>query len=56
MAYNNLRVGRFSQVGMAYHITTVTKNRTPYFDSFELGRLVVRELMRLQAENHAQTL
>ena len=56
MAYSNLRLGRFSKTGMAYHITTVTLQREPYFASLGNERKVVRELMALQAEGRAQTL
>ena len=56
MGYDNLRKGRVSQSGMAYHITTVTQNRTPYFASLDSGRKVVRQLMALQAEGRAETL
>lgn len=56
MTYNNLRLGRFSQPGMAYHITTVTLHREPYFASLANGRKVVQELMALQTDGLAQTL
>ena len=56
MAYNNLRKGRFSETGKVYHITTVTKDRTPYFSSLEYGRKVVLQLAKLQAESRAETL
>lgn len=56
MAYSNLRKGRFSQAGAIYHITTVTKNRTPYFTSLDIGRKVVQQLANLQAEGKAETL
>ena len=56
MTYNDLRKGRFSQPGIAYHITTVTKDRAPYFSALTNGRMVVREMMRLQAEGRAETL
>jgi REP element-mobilizing transposase RayT len=56
MAYNDLRKGRVSQSGMAYHITTVTQNRTPYFASLDNGRKLVQQLMALQAEGRAETL
>lgn len=56
MTYNDLRKGRVSQVGMAYHVTAVTLNRTPFFASFDNGRKVVRELMALQAEGRTETL
>ena len=56
MAYSNLRKGRFSQAGAIYHITTVTKNRTPYFTSLYIGKKVVQQLAALQAEGSAETL
>jgi len=56
MTYNNLRKGRFSQIGAAYHITAVTLNRQPYFGALSNGREVVRQLMKLQDEGWAETL
>lgn len=56
MAYNDLRKGRVSQSGVAYHITTVAQSRMPHFASLDNGRKVVRELMALQAEGRAETL
>ena len=56
MAYNNLRIGRVSQSGMAYHITTVTQDRIPHFASLNNGRKVVQQLMALQTEGWAETL
>jgi REP element-mobilizing transposase RayT len=56
MTYNDLRKGRVSQSGTAYHVTTVTRNRTPHFAALDNGRKVVRELMALQAEGRAETL
>jgi REP element-mobilizing transposase RayT len=56
MTYNDLRKGRVSQSGVAYHITTVTQNRIPCFSSLDNGRKVVRQLMALQAEGRAETL
>lgn len=56
MAYSNLRKGRFSQAGTVYHITTVTKNRVPYFAALENGRKVVQQLAALQTEGSAETL
>jgi REP element-mobilizing transposase RayT len=56
MTYNHLRTGRISQSGIAYHITSVTQNRTPCFASLDNGRKVVRELMALQAEGRTETL
>ncbi|MDO9216652.1 MAG: transposase, partial [Lacisediminimonas sp.] len=56
MTYNDLRKGRVSQIGAAYHITAVARNRTPHFSSLDNGRKVVRELMKLEAEGRAETL
>lgn len=56
MTYNDLRKGRVSQVGMTYHVTAVTLNRTAFFASFANGRKVVQELMALQAEGRSETL
>jgi REP element-mobilizing transposase RayT len=55
MAYTELRKGRFSRPGMVYHITTATRDRTPYFASLDLGRKVVQQLMALQNEGRAET-
>ena len=56
MPYNDLRKGRASQAGMVYHVTTVTQNRTPYFEVLDNGRKVVQQLMALQAQGMAETL
>jgi len=56
MPYNDLRKGRVSQVGSVYHITTVTRDRMPYFASLENGRKLVREMKALQDEGRAETL
>jgi putative transposase len=56
MAYTELRKGRFSQTGMVYHITTLTRDRTPYFTLLDLGRKVVQQLKVLQDEGRAETL
>ncbi|MEH6577684.1 MAG: transposase [Amphritea sp.] len=36
-----LRKGRFSEKGRIYLVTFVTEGRSPWFNSFELGRIVV---------------
>lgn len=56
MSYNDLRKGRVSQTGTAYHITAVTQNRLPHFASLYNGRKVVQQLMALQDQGMAQTL
>ena len=56
MPYTDLRKGRVSQVGLVYHITTVTQNRIPYFKVLDDGRKVVQQLMTLQDQCVAETL
>ncbi len=56
MPYTRLRKGRFSQTGVAYHITTVTLHRTPHFSDINKGRKVVQELKALQEQGKAETL
>jgi putative transposase len=56
MTYNNLRKGRFTQSGLVYHITTITKNQQPYFQSFNTGRKVVQQMMRLDNYGFSKTL
>lgn len=56
MHYTDLRKGRVSQTGLAYHITAVTRNRIPYFEALGNGRRVVWELMALQDQGMAETL
>lgn len=56
MPYTDLRRGRVSQPGLVYHITTVTQNRTPYFEALDNGRKVVQQLMALQDQGIAETL
>jgi putative transposase len=56
MPYSDLRKGRYSAIGITYHITTVTKNRLPLFRDFRLARIVVCQLKALQDEGLAETL
>jgi REP-associated tyrosine transposase len=56
MPYSDLRKGRYSAIGITYHITTVTKNRLPLFRDFRLARIVVYQLKALQDEGLAETL
>ena len=48
--YNALRRGRWSESGRCYMVTTVTRNRAPFFRDIFTGRAVVREMMGLQRE------
>ncbi|MDZ7661969.1 REP-associated tyrosine transposase [Thiohalophilus sp.] len=41
---HRLRIGRLSETGRIYLITTVTEQRQPIFQNFLLGRLVVQAL------------
>jgi len=56
MTYNDLRNGRTSRQGGAYHVVATTLDRTPVFSDLYSGRVVVAELMRLQSEGVAETL
>jgi REP-associated tyrosine transposase len=56
MPYSDLRKGRYSAIGITYHITTATKNRLPLFRDFRLARIVVYQLKALQDEGLAETL
>lgn len=56
MPYNDLRKGRISQAGSVYHVTTVTQNRTPFFESLGNGRKVVQQMMALQKQGTVETL
>ena len=44
----NLRLGRFSETGRSYILTTVTKNRAPLFHDFTSARLLIRTMMDLE--------
>jgi len=41
---SRLRKCRYSETGRPYLITTVTHNRKPIFSSFDIARLLIREL------------
>lgn len=56
MPYTHLRKGRFSQTGLAYHVTTVTLDRAPHFTDLGKGRKMVRELKTLWEQGKAETL
>ena len=53
---SSLRLGRHSEPGRIYLITTVTQDRRPVFRDLTAARVLVRALMREQAENRASTL
>jgi REP element-mobilizing transposase RayT len=50
----NLRKGRVLETGRPYLITTVTRDRHPFFRDWHTGRLVVNELRK--ASKYAETL
>jgi REP element-mobilizing transposase RayT len=54
--YTDLRKGRRSEIGRLYHVTAATRARERLFADFGLGRIVVRELMLLDAEGRTETL
>lgn len=51
----DLRKGRFSEAGRAYHVTAVTNERQPLFVDLLPGRTVVRTLMHLDKRGHTNT-
>ncbi|GFM80885.1 transposase [Pseudomonas cichorii] len=51
-----LRLGRYSQTGQIYLVTSVVQERTPIFNDFRLGRLVVEEFRRAQICGQAKSL
>jgi REP element-mobilizing transposase RayT len=51
-----LRKGRFSQAGRAHHVTTVVADRRPVFRDLWLGRILIREMVRLQDEGAVESL
>jgi REP element-mobilizing transposase RayT len=53
MPYSDLRIGRRSMEGTAYHITTATQRREPVFADFAKAREVIRQLRFLQDEGWA---
>ena len=53
---HRLRTGRASLTGQIYLVTTVTRNRHPYFASLAAARAVVGALRSAETHGHAQTL
>ncbi len=52
----HLRLGRFSETGRIYSVTSITDQRRIIFDDYRIGRLVVREFRRAQEQGLASTL
>ncbi|MBW1798106.1 MAG: transposase, partial [Deltaproteobacteria bacterium] len=51
-----LRLGRWSEPGRLYLVTTVTNNRKRLFNDFFAGRLVVTEMRRLENDRLVNSL
>lgn len=51
-----MRLGRHSQPGQVYLVTTVTQGRAPCFHDFRTARTVVREMAQVQLKERAHTL
>lgn len=56
MPYTDLRKGRHSQAGQIYFVTATTAGRARWFERFELGRLVIREMQALQASRSIESI
>jgi len=56
MPRDDLHKGRISLAHHAYFVTTVTQNRTPYFQNFHCARLLVTEMRRLHEDNQLASL
>jgi REP element-mobilizing transposase RayT len=58
MSYHGrrLRKCRYSETGRPYLITTVTHNRKPVFSSFDIARLLIRELQTSSKELDIESL
>jgi putative transposase len=52
----NLRVGRYSEEGQIYLLTTVTWKRRPLFLDVALGRIVVQAMRFQENENRIESL
>ena len=52
----DLRSGRYSQFGRPYLITTVTDNRDPIFQDFNIARMMIRELHACCDQLHIESL
>jgi len=53
---HRLRLGRLSEPGRIYNVTSITDQRRPLFGDWRLGRLVVQELRRAEQQGLATTL
>jgi putative transposase len=53
---HRLRLGRFSEPGRIYNITSIVENRRPVFADWRLGRLVVAEFTRAEQQGLVSSL
>ena len=53
---HHLRRGRFSQAGQIYSVTSITEQRRLLFGDWRIGRLVVDEFKRTQAQGLTSSL
>jgi putative transposase len=53
---HHLRLGRFSQVGQIYSVTSITEQRRLLFGDWRIGRLVVDEFQRTDAQGLTSSL
>ncbi|MFJ3482492.1 REP-associated tyrosine transposase [Pseudomonas sp. NPDC090202] len=53
---DRLRYGRHSQTQQIYLITAVTRSRTPLFQDWQTGRLLVHQFRRAQLDGWADSL
>ncbi len=56
MPRDELRNGRYSAAGHAYHVTTVVAGREPIFSDLWLGRILVRRMKRLHDAGDVRSL
>lgn len=53
---HSLRLGRYSEAGRSYLLTTVTHHRLPLFNDLRNGRLLVHEMRRCEQEGLVDSL
>jgi REP element-mobilizing transposase RayT len=53
---NQLRHGRTHEIGHYYMLTVATRNRSPVFGNWPMGRLLVDQFRQAQTEGLARTL
>jgi putative transposase len=52
----DLRRGRFSEIGRAYHITATTRDRVPVFQHLPNARILIQALKASDQQGHSETL